>query len=86
MRSEETAGAKRQQKRYTTFFYNAEPSAHRFAPRLTRHPNLFLHRIASLTAAQYALGMTDEVKGTGVWKDFELKREEKKEEEEEEEK
>jgi len=30
--------------------------------------------------------MTDEVKGTGVWKDFELKREEKKEEEEEEEK
>jgi hypothetical protein len=34
------------------------------------------------TSKQYALGMTDEVKGTGVWKNFELKREEKDEDKE----
>jgi len=36
-----TAGAKRQQKHYTTLLHNEQPSTRRFAPRLTYHPNPF---------------------------------------------
>lgn len=35
-----------------------------------------------MDTAAYALGMTDEVKGTGVWNAFELKRDKSEDEDE----